>query len=95
MHNYKMNSPTPHTILNYIQQQFNKKHDFYYNFLEEADPTTLKVLIQILYEQIESLCINSAIQNQEAHKRPYPGSENVRTENFSQQHHKDAELKFH
>jgi hypothetical protein len=94
MQNYKLNSPAPHTILNYIQQQFNKKHDFYYNFLEESDPTTLKVLIQILYEQIESQCINFAIRDQEAHKRQV-GVENIHPDRLAERQHKDAELKYH
>lgn len=94
MQNYKLNSPAPHTILNYIQQQFNKKHDFYYNFLEESDPTTLKVLIQILYEQIESQCINLAIRDQEAHKRQV-GVENIHPDRLADRQHKDAELKYH
>lgn len=61
MSNYKLNTPSIPLICEYIETQFNKKSDFYYNYIQEKDITSLKVLIQVLYEQIESLCVDLAI----------------------------------
>ena len=68
MQNYKINSPPDRTIITYINEQINKKSNFYYDFGIEENVIPLKVLIQILYEQIEECCVNSAIMGHGHHK---------------------------
>jgi len=52
---YKVNSPNTQKILNYFLQKIEANKPYYYNFMKENNTLTLKVLIQILYEEIESL----------------------------------------
>ena len=61
MQNYKMNSPPDMVIKKYITEQVTKKSSFYYSFGKTESLIEMKVLAQILYEQIEDCCVNLAV----------------------------------
>lgn len=61
MDDFRMDRPSTTTIMEYITREYTKKSDFYYDFVQETDNATLKVLIQLLYDQLESFCINMTI----------------------------------
>lgn len=52
---FKLSSPNATKLLGYIQNRIEANRNLYYNFLPETDPLTLKVIIQILYEEVENL----------------------------------------
>lgn len=56
MEMYRNNTPSQQKILNYFHQKIENNHPYYYNFLKDTNPMSLRVLIQILYEEIETLC---------------------------------------
>ena len=61
MNDFCINSPSTTTTIEYLTKQYTKKSDFYYDFVQETNNIQLKALIQLLYDQLESFCINMTI----------------------------------
>ncbi len=59
---FRLNSPSTQKILDYFQEKIEANRPFLYDFMKENNVLSLKVLIQILYEEIENLT-NSLDQN--------------------------------
>jgi len=59
---FRLNSPSTQKILDYFQEKIESSRPFLYDFMKENNVLSLKVLIQILYEEIENLT-NSLDQN--------------------------------
>ena len=52
---YRLNSPSTQKIIDYFQEKIEASKPFYFDFLRENNSLVLKVLIQILYEEIENV----------------------------------------
>lgn len=52
---FKLSSPNSAKLLSYINNRIDSNRALYFNFLSETDPLTFKVIIQILYEEVENL----------------------------------------